>query len=161
MIGRRMLAVAIAWSAAVAALAAAAAGTIQVTPVVADGRVAASFVARETFDTDAEAIVRTGLLLTFTYNLELRRPSTVWMDRTLGAVTVASTVKYDNLTAVYQVSKIEHGRVSSSERFAPRKRVSSFEGTQAILLVICNWLFVICYLSGRIRSGTMRITQSP
>jgi len=116
MIGRRLLALAAAWAATVAGLAATVAGNIQVRPVVADGRVTASFVAPETFDADAEAIVRSGLLLTFTFTVELRKPSTVWMDRTLATSTVASTVKYDNLTAVYQVSKLDRGRVSWSER---------------------------------------------
>ena len=62
MIVRRLLAPAVVWAAAVAVLAAAVAGNIQVRPVVAEGRVTASFVAPETFDTDAEAIVRSGLL---------------------------------------------------------------------------------------------------
>jgi len=89
---------------------------IQVTPIVADGRVSASFDSPASFDADAADIVRSGLQLTFTFTLDLRRPSTVWMDRTLASATVASTVKYDNLTAVYQVSKLEGGRVVWSER---------------------------------------------
>jgi hypothetical protein len=89
---------------------------IQVTPIVADGRVSASFDSSPSFDADAADIVKSGLLLTFTFTLDLRRPSTVWMDRTLATATVASTVKYDNLTTVYQVSKLEGGRVSWSER---------------------------------------------
>jgi len=92
------------------------ADTIQVTPVVADGRVSASFIAPSAFDDDAQEVIQSGLLVTFTFNVELRRPSTVWFDRTVAAVVVASSVKFDNLTGVYHVSKHEDGRVTWSDR---------------------------------------------
>jgi hypothetical protein len=105
------------WAMAMAMLVAAAAtDSIRVTPVVSDGQVSASFDAPTVFDTDAQDLVRSGLLLTFTFNVELRRPSSVWMDHVLGTTTVASSVKFDNLTGVYQVSKVQDGRVFWSER---------------------------------------------
>jgi len=115
---------AISWVAAAGVLAAA--GAIQVTPVVADGRVSASFVAPSTFGDDIRAAVRSGLVVTFTYNLELRRPSAVWFDHTIGASTVASAVKYDNLTGVYQVSKAQDGHVTWSERTTEDARVRTW-----------------------------------
>lgn len=117
MILRPVLATTAAWAMAMAMLVAAApADSIRVTPVVSDGQVSASFDAPAAFGTDAQDLVRSGLLLTFTFNVELRRPSSVWMDRVLGATTVASSVKFDNLTGVYQVSKVQDGRVFWSER---------------------------------------------
>jgi hypothetical protein len=94
----------------------AAAEPIAVTPVVADDRVLASFTTASSFAADAHEIVKSGLLLTFTFTVELRRPSAVWFDRTLASVTVASSVKFDNLTGVYQVSKLVDGHVVWSEQ---------------------------------------------
>jgi hypothetical protein len=89
---------------------------IEVTPLVADDRVLASFTTPSSFAADAHEIVKSGLLLTFTFTVELRRPSAIWFDHTLSSVTVASSVKFDNLTGVYQVSKLVDGRVVWSEQ---------------------------------------------
>jgi hypothetical protein len=91
---------------------------VKVTPIVNDGRVLASFSAPSAFTDDAEHVMRTGLLLTFTFTVELRQPSPLWFDRTLAETTVASSVKYDSLTSAYQVSKLRDGRVIASERMA-------------------------------------------
>jgi hypothetical protein len=40
----------------------------------------------------------------------------VWFDRTLISTTVAAAVKFDNLTGVYQVSKLVDGQVVWSEQ---------------------------------------------
>jgi hypothetical protein len=100
----------------VASLATLLAADIRVTPLVAEGRVFASFAAPAAVTDDAREVMRSGLQLTFTFDVQLRRPSQVWWDRTLAAVTVASSVKFDNLTGVYQVSKLQDGRVVWSER---------------------------------------------
>jgi Domain of unknown function (DUF4390) len=89
---------------------------VAVTPVVAEGHVFASFTAPSAFTDDAEAVVQSGLLLTFTFTVELRRPSTIWFDHTVGETTVAASVKYDTLTGQYQVSKQRDGRVVWSEQ---------------------------------------------
>jgi len=89
---------------------------IVVTPVVSDGHVIASFTVPSAVFDDARDAIQSGLLLTFTYAVELRRPSTVWLDRTLAETTAAATVKFDSLTGVYQVSKLRDGRVLWSER---------------------------------------------
>jgi hypothetical protein len=101
---------------AAAAFRAPAAATIAVTPVVTDGRVLASFSAPGAFGSDVREVIRSGLVCTFTFTVELRRPSSVWLDRTLGSLVVASSVKFDNLTGVYQVSKSQDGHVVWSER---------------------------------------------
>jgi hypothetical protein len=78
---------------------------IRVTPLVAEGRVLASFAAPSAFSEDARVVMQSGLLLTFTYTLELRRPATIWFDRTMSVATVAAQVKFDTLTRLYQVTK--------------------------------------------------------
>ena len=94
---------------------AAAAGDLKVTPVVADGRVLASFLAGDAWTPEAREVVQTGLALTFTFDVELRRPSAVWFDGTLARVTVASSVKFDALTGTYQLTRLRDGRVVRSE----------------------------------------------
>jgi len=88
---------------------------IKVTPVVTAGHVSASFAAPDAFTEDSREVVKSGLPLTFTYLVEVRRPSTVWLDRTLGSETVSASVKFDNLTSVYQVTKQQDGRVTWSK----------------------------------------------
>src|SRR5262245_59945273 len=102
---------------------------IQVTPVVKNGQVSASFTAASTFDRDIESIVQSGLLVTLTFTVELRKPSSIWFDHTLGSATVASSVKYDNLTGVYQVSKLVEGRVVWSERTQEEAKVRNWMTT--------------------------------
>jgi Domain of unknown function (DUF4390) len=90
--------------------------SIRVTPIIADGRVAASFSATPSFGEDAQVVVQSGLLLTMTFTVELKRPSSVWWDRTISSAVVAASVKFDTLTGVYQVSKSQDGQVIWSER---------------------------------------------
>jgi hypothetical protein len=97
--------------------AAAIADQIKVTPLVVDeGRVLTSFAAVGAFTDDAQAVMKSGLLLTFTFTVEVRRPSAVWFDATLAREVVSASVKYDNLTSRYQVSKTIDGKVVWSER---------------------------------------------
>lgn len=93
------------------------AADINVTPVVTpEGRIVASFTAPTSFFEDAHDAIQSGVLMTFSYAVELRRPSTIWFDRTLAETTAAATVKFDSLTSMYQVSKLRDGRVVWSER---------------------------------------------
>jgi hypothetical protein len=96
------------------AAAAPAVADIKVTPVVAEGHVTTSFASPEAFTDDSREVVKSGVPLTFTYSVELRRPST-WWDRTIGVATVAAAVKFDNLTAIYQVTKQQDSRVTWSK----------------------------------------------
>jgi hypothetical protein len=100
------------------ALAAAAVPDIKVTPVVASGNVLATFVAADAFTDDSREIVRNGMPLTLTYFVEVRRPSTVWLDRTVGSTTVAAKVKFDSLTSMFLVTKEQDTRVTSSKSTA-------------------------------------------
>jgi hypothetical protein len=111
---RRALAATVAaWVAAVAVVWARA--DVRVTPVVAEGRVLASFTAGDAWSADSRELVQGGLPLTVSFDVELRRPSTVWLDATLAHVTVASTVKLDALTGTYQLTRLRDSRVVRSE----------------------------------------------
>ncbi|HYN05804.1 MAG TPA: DUF4390 domain-containing protein [Vicinamibacterales bacterium] len=111
-------------AAAIAGSAVVIAAEIQVKPVVAsDGRVLASFVAPGAFTDETRGVVKTGLTLTFSYDVELRRPSTLWFDPTLARTRVAASVRFDSLTATYQVSKERDGRVFWSDKSNDEARV--------------------------------------
>jgi hypothetical protein len=92
-----------------------AADDVKVTPVVADGRVLATFSAAPSWTPEAREVVQTGLPLTFTFDVELRRPSTLWFDSTLAHVVVASSVRFDALTGTYHLSRLRDGRIVKSE----------------------------------------------
>jgi hypothetical protein len=118
-----------------AALAAAVgAADIRVTPVVTAGQVLASFVAPGAFTGESRALVRSGLPLTFTYLVELRRPSTIWFDRTVATAQVAAKAKFDSLTALYQVTKEHDGHVvwskSTAREDEMREWVTAFEAVR-------------------------------
>lgn len=105
-----------AWLVATLAATAGSTGDIRVTPIVAEGHVAVSFTAGASFGDDARAVIQSGLPMTMTFTIDLKRPSGFWWDRTVGSVTVAATVKLDTLTGVYQVSKSQDGQVMWSQR---------------------------------------------
>ncbi len=126
MTGRRAVAGVIA---GVLSLVALGANGIRVTPLVADGQVFASFTAPAAATEDTRAVMQSGLQLTFTFDVDLRRPSMIWWDPTLAQVTVASSVKFDNLTSVYQVSKLQDGQVVWSERTKDEAQVRTWMTT--------------------------------
>ena len=88
---------------------------VRVSPVVTDGRVLASFSAPTAWTADARELVQSGLVLTFSFDVELRRPSSVWLDSTLYHVALAASVKFDALTGTYQLARHRDGRVVRSE----------------------------------------------
>ena len=89
---------------------------IKVTPVVSDGHVAVSFAAPAAVGPDARELVQSGLLMTLTFTVDLKAPSAAWFDRSLAQIVMASSVKYDNLTSVYHVSRMRDDHVFWSER---------------------------------------------
>jgi hypothetical protein len=95
----------------------AATADVKVTEVVTNGRVFATFSAPDAFTDDVRKVMQSGLLLTFTFTVELKRPSTIWLDRKVGATTVAASATFDGLTSQYKVSRLRDGRViTKSER---------------------------------------------
>lgn len=124
-----LLAVPVVWLAAGAALAAM--NDVRVTPVVADGRVLASFSADDAWSAEARELVQGGLVLTFSFSVELRRPSAVWLDSTLAHVALAASVKFEALTGTFHLSRFRDGRLIRSEATrderAVREWMTAFE----------------------------------
>ena len=105
--------------------------SIRVTPITRAGRIVVSFEMRGGFTDEIKAAISSGLTTTFTYDVELRRAASVWLDRTLAVATVSASVRYDNLTRIYQVSRMQDGRVEDTEMIEGidqvERRLTSFQ----------------------------------
>jgi len=78
-----------------------------------------------------EQAIASGLPTTFTYDVELRRPSTFWFDKLVDSARIAVTVRFEPLTRRYHVTLLQDGRVAE-ERTTDhvedvRRWVSTFE----------------------------------
>jgi len=85
--------------------------SLQVTPLPRDGEVLVSFKLDEPLTDDIRSTIQSGLLVKFVYKVELRRSSAAWFDRKIAEATVGATVKFDNLTRRYSVSRSVDGRM--------------------------------------------------
>ena len=92
----------------------AAAEIVRVVTLSRDGRLLVSFELTGGYTPDIREVILTGLQTTFSYDVELRRPAVFWFDRTVASATVAVRVRYDNLTRVYQISRMLDGRVEET-----------------------------------------------
>ncbi len=97
------------------ACSAASAQTLQVAPLPRDGHVLVSFKMAEAFTEELENAVRSGLTISFVYQVDLKRGSTLWFDRTIASAVVTASVRYDLLTRKYHVSRMVDGRVERAD----------------------------------------------
>jgi hypothetical protein len=88
---------------------------VTVTPLARDGRVLVSFKFNDSFGEDLRTAIHSGLPITFVYDIELKRSTNLWLDRTIASATVMATVRYDNLTRRYYVTRKEDGRTERSD----------------------------------------------
>jgi len=86
---------------------------ITVTPIARDGEVVVSFNLSDGFTPEVRDAIQSGLATTFSYDLDLRRGATLF-DRTVASVTISATVRFDNLTRRYQMSRTVDGRVEDA-----------------------------------------------
>jgi Domain of unknown function (DUF4390) len=111
-----------------------AAQTVQVTPLAKDGRLFVTMRMTDVpdvFTDEVRAALHSGLRITFVYNIELKRSTALWMDRTLATATVTASVEYDILTRRYRAARREDGRIDRAEEFeredAARAWLTEFE----------------------------------
>jgi len=88
---------------------------MQVTPLARDGRLLVTFRLSDAFNDDIRTAIHSGLTITFVYDVELRRGTSLWLDRTIAQATVMATVRYDNLTRRYYVTRREDGRLERAD----------------------------------------------
>jgi len=78
-----------------------------------------------------EQAIASGLPTTFTYDVELRRPSTFWFDKLVDSARIAVTVRFEPLTRRYHVTLLQDGRVAEERTTDKvedvRRWVSTFE----------------------------------
>lgn len=89
--------------------------TLQVAPLPRDGHVLVSFKLAEAFTDELESAVHSGLTISFIYQVDLKRSSTLWFDRTIASAVVTATVRYDLLMRKYHVSRMVDGRIERAE----------------------------------------------
>jgi hypothetical protein len=87
---------------------------VNLAPIARDGQVLVSFDLEGALTADVEEAIQSGLPTSFSYDIELRRGTPVWFDRTIAAITVTATVRFDNLTRRYQMSRVVDGRVEDA-----------------------------------------------
>jgi hypothetical protein len=99
---------------------------VDVSAVARDGRVyVSSTVADGLVDGLADAI-QSGLTATITYEADLRRPVSIWFDRTVSTSTVAASVQHDTLTRRYQLSRRVDGRLDETRMAEDRADAERF-----------------------------------
>ena len=86
---------------------------ITVTPIARDGQVVVSFDMADAFTPEVRDAIQSGLSTTFSYDVELRRGGGLF-DRTVTSLTISATVRFDNLTRRYQMSRTVDGRVEDA-----------------------------------------------
>ena len=91
-----------------------AAELVNVTTLTRDGQVLVSFELAGAFTDDVRSTIESGLPTTFQYDVLLRREAAFWPDSTIAAATLATTVRYDNLTEQYNVARTLDGRVEDT-----------------------------------------------
>jgi Domain of unknown function (DUF4390) len=88
--------------------------SIRVTSLTREDRVLVSFELTEVYNDDLKAAIQSGLPTSITYDVELRRATTLWVDRLVDTARVTASVRFDNLTRRYQISVMRDGRVEDS-----------------------------------------------
>lgn len=97
------------------ALAAPAEQTLAVAPLPRDGQVLVTFTLAHELTDEIREKIHSGMIVSFIYTVDLRRSSSVWFHRTLASAVVKATVRYDNLTRRYHVTRALDGRMERAE----------------------------------------------
>ena len=107
-------------------------GAITVAPLRRGDAICVSFSTARAVTPAVEQAIASGLPTTFTYDVELRRPSTFWFDKLMASARIAVTVRFDPLTRRYHVTLLQDGRVAedrTTDRVDEVRRwVSVFDG---------------------------------
>jgi hypothetical protein len=85
---------------------------ITVAPLARGDMILVSFSTSRAVTPSIEQAIESGLPTTFTYDVELRRPSFLWFDKLVASARIAATVRFDALTRRYHVTLLQDGRVA-------------------------------------------------
>ena len=92
------------------------AASLAVKAIPIDGRVATYVTAGQNWTPEVREYLKTGNLLTFSYEIELSRPVFLWPDSVMGRARVDAAAKLDVLTSAYQVTRQRDGNIVKVER---------------------------------------------
>jgi hypothetical protein len=85
---------------------------IVVAPIARGDTILVSFSTSRALTPSIAQAIESGLPTTFTYDVELRRPSFLWFDKLVSSARIAATVRFDPLTRRYHVTLLQDGRVA-------------------------------------------------
>lgn len=89
--------------------------TIEITPLARDGQLLVTFTLTDGLNDEVRAAIHSGMNVTFQYQVDLRRSTTLWLDRTIASAVVTASVRYDTLTRKYHFSRMHDGRTEFSD----------------------------------------------
>lgn len=89
--------------------------TLRVVPLPRDGEVLVSFQLAQALTPELRTAIRSGMIISFVYKVDLRRSSATWLDRTIASSVVKATVKYDNLTRRYHLTRVLDGSTDTAD----------------------------------------------
>ena len=89
--------------------------TLSVTPLAKDGRILVTMRMTDVFSEEVRNAIHSGLRVSFVYDVELKRNTALWVDRTLATARITATIEYDILTQRYMATRGEDGRMERVE----------------------------------------------
>ena len=91
---------------------------LQVAPLARGSEVLVSFKLAQEPTEEIRNAIHSGLTVSLVYKIDLRRSSAVWLDRTIASTVVTATVRFDNLTRKYAVTRAVDGRIDKADSMA-------------------------------------------
>src|SRR6476660_2371389 len=88
---------------------------LQVAPLARGSEVLVSFKLAQEPTEEIRNAIHSGLTVSLVYKVDLRRSSAVWFDRTIASTVVTATVRFDNLTKRYAVTRAVDGRIDRAD----------------------------------------------
>jgi hypothetical protein len=88
--------------------------SLRIVPIVNDDEVLVSFELADAYTNDVREAILSGLRTTFTYDLDLRMVTPLWVDRTIATAIVSTSDQYDNLTRRHVLTRTVDGRVEGT-----------------------------------------------
>jgi hypothetical protein len=88
--------------------------TLYVAPLARDGELLVSFRLAQTLTPELQKAIHSGLPVRFVYKVDLKRSSLGWIDRTIASAEVSASVRFDNLTRRYHLSREIDGRIDDT-----------------------------------------------
>ena len=88
---------------------------LQVAPLARGSEVLVSFKLAQEPTEEIRNAIHSGLTVSLVYKIDLRRSSAVWLDRTIASTVVTATVRFDNLTRKYAVTRAVDGRIDKAD----------------------------------------------